>query len=338
MKKTIKKYSKKAKTKKRKMYGGKRKKVVKTKRRLTKRNRDEYLNKKFKKLQCSPKLESETNPFSCYTNRSLHKMRNLWNARHPDAKINSNDTKQIWKALQDNMSSVCDTERCWMRQNFMKNNLDKELTTHTFAPMTPPEWKTNPHEWLSSVDILNVMKQYEKTYPCFEFLGPSPIDYDTHKMYGECVWEELCHFSLQDQINKGKRKIGIIFNLDPHYKPGSHWVSIFINVNKRMIFFFDSNGDKPPPKIKKFINTVVKQSKNISIKGEGQKKEPFKYDNNFPTSHQDENTECGMYSLYAIIQQVKDKLNPLDLKDASKKITDKQMRKFRKIYFNEYKK
>ena len=61
-------------------------------------------------------------------------------------------------------------------------------------------------------------------------------------------------------------------------------------------------------------------------------------DNNFPTSHQDENTECGMYSLYAIIQQVKDKLNPMDLKDASKKITDKQMRKFRKIYFNEYKK
>ena len=27
-------------------------------------------------------------------------------------------------------------------------------------------------------------EQYEKTYKCFEFLGPSPIDYDTHKMYG----------------------------------------------------------------------------------------------------------------------------------------------------------
>ena len=220
----------------------------------------------------------------------------------------------------------------------MKNNLDKEITSHTFAPMTPPEWKTNPHEWLSSVDILNVMKQYEKLYPCFEFMGPSPIDYDTHKMYGECVWEELCHFSLQDQIKKGKTKIGVVFNLDPHYKPGSHWVSIFININKKYIFFFDSNGDRPPKKIKKFINTVLKQSKNLTIKGKKQNKEGFKYDDNVSTSHQDEDTECGIYSLYAIIEQVKDKLNPIDLKDPKKKITDSQMRKLRKKYFNEYKK
>ncbi len=304
----------------------------------SKKGRNEFLKSKFEKLQCSPSLENNGNPFSCYSNKSLHKMRNLWNARHPDAKIVSNNSRQIWETLKNNMSSVCNTERCWMRQNFMKNNLDKEITSHTFAPMTPPEWKTNPYEWLSSVDILNVMKQYEKLYPCFEFMGPSPIDYDTHKMYGECVWEELCHFSLQDQIKKGKTKIGIIFNLDPHYKPGSHWVSVFININKKQVFFFDSNGDKPPRKIKKFINTVLKQSKNITLKGKKQNKEGFKYDDNAPTSHQDENTECGVYSLYAVIEQVKDKLNPMDLKNPKKKITDAQMRKLRKKYFNEYKK
>ena len=63
------------------------------------------------------------------------------------------------------------------------------------------------------------MKQYEKTYKCFEFIGPSPIDYDKHIAYGECVWEELCEFSLAKTISEGTTKIGIIFNLDPHNKP-----------------------------------------------------------------------------------------------------------------------
>ena len=41
------------------------------------------------------------------------------------------------------------------------------------------------------------MKQYENVYKCFEFLGPSPIDYDTHMHNGDCVWEDLCEFNLK---------------------------------------------------------------------------------------------------------------------------------------------
>ena len=64
-------------------------------------------------------------------------------------------------------------------------------------------------------------------------MGPSPIDYDTHLVSDECVWEELCKFNLKNTINNGKRKIGIIFNLDPHFKGGSHWVAMFINTNDK---------------------------------------------------------------------------------------------------------
>ena len=53
---------------------------------------------------------------------------------------------------------------------------------------------------------------------------------------GKCVWEELCKFELEKQIEKGKNKIGIIFNLDKHYQSGSHWVSLFIDI-EIMIFF-----------------------------------------------------------------------------------------------------
>jgi len=117
-----------------------------------------------------------------------------------------------------------------------KNTKMEEELLDAFAPESPKEWKKNPNEWLSSIDILEVMNQYEKKYKCFEFLGPSPIDYDTHQLYGQCVWDELCHFKLAEQIKNGKTKIGIIFNLDPHYKGGSHWVSLFINIKKATIF------------------------------------------------------------------------------------------------------
>ncbi len=288
---------------------------------------DEHLEKKFKKLRCSPRLDKNNsdNDYTCYNKRSLDKMKNLWNARHPDSKIKTNNSKQIWMQLKTRLSNVCSNERCWMEQQFMNSGMDNTIKNFTFAPFSPKEWKKNPNEWLSSVDILNVMKQYEKVYPCFEFMGPSPIDFDKRKMYGECVWEELCHFNLEDQIKKKKTKIGISFNLDPHYKPGSHWVSLFINIKKKTIFYFDSNGDRIPPRINALVKRVISQGNKIGIN--------FKFDSNYPKEHQVTNTECGIYSLYFFINQLKDSFNPMVLK--KKKITDKAMERFRKIYFNE---
>jgi len=200
-----------------------------------KKNNKSYKKKdNFKKVNCSP--NPNKNGYSCYTDNSLHKMKKLWNIRHPRNKIKSNDPKEIWNSLKENMSSSCDKESCWLRSKFMEGNLDKELLNYTFAPKAPNNWKTKPDEWLSSVDIESVMKQYEKFYKCFVFLGPSPIDYDKHKLYGECVWEELCKFNLSEEIKKNKNKIGVIFNTHPHFKSGEHWISMFINIKKNILF------------------------------------------------------------------------------------------------------
>ena len=43
-------------------------------------------------------------------------------------------------------------------------------------------------------------------------------------------------------IMKGKTNIGIIFNLDPHYKQGSHWVAVFIKVRKKEIYYQRFSG------------------------------------------------------------------------------------------------
>ncbi len=280
----------------------------------------------FKKLKCSPKPKDEINNFTCYTDDDLYKMRDMWNARHPDSQMKTNDSKEIWNFLKNAYKDTCNKESCWIKKMVKGGKFEKELL-ESFSPEAPKEWKKNPNEWLSSVDILDVMNQYEKAYKCFEFLGPSPIDYDTHMMYGECVWEELCHFSLENQISKGKTKIGIIFNTDPHYKSGSHWISLFINIKKGQIFFFDSAGDKPPKNVQKFVKTVQQQGKKL--------KSPinFKFDMNHPVEHQYENTECGIYSLFFIVHMLEDKITGDYLKTHILK--DKYMSQFRKIYFNE---
>ncbi len=64
-----------------------------------------------------------------------------------------------------------------------------------------------PNEWLTSIDILNVMKQYEDKHDDFDFIGPSPIDFDTHKMRGECVWDNYANSTRKGTKKKtGKRK------------------------------------------------------------------------------------------------------------------------------------
>jgi hypothetical protein len=284
------------------------------------------IKSKLKKINCSPKPKGEMNDFTCYSDESLYKLRDLWNARHPDAKITSNDSKEIHSLLTKKLEKVCNIESCWLKQKADFGPVSSDFSD-SFAPESPPEWKRNPNEWLSSEDIMKVMKQYEKAYKCFDFIGPSPIDFDTKKLYGECVWEELCNFSLANQIKKGKTKIGFIFNTDPHNKPGKHWISLFINIKKKRIFFFDSTGEKAPKQIMDFIHRVEKQGLLLKPKIK------FVSDSNEGIEHQYGNTECGIYSLFFLVHMLEDKMTEHYLKTHILK--DEYMEKFRHVYFND---
>uniref|UniRef100_A0A6C0IJD0 Ubiquitin-like protease family profile domain-containing protein n=1 Tax=viral metagenome TaxID=1070528 RepID=A0A6C0IJD0_9ZZZZ len=274
----------------------------KNRKKITKKQKQKNKNytkkqRAFKKANCAPSTEKKD--FTCYSDSALIKLRNLWNARHPDHKIQTESTYEIWQQLKTNMQDVCDIESCWLKQQFITHDVDKDLASYTFTPKSPKSWTKNPTEWLSSVDIENVMKQYERTYKCFDFIGPSPIDFDKRVMYGKCVWDELCNFNLKTHIKKGKNKIGIIFNTDPHYLNGSHWISLFINIKKGFIFFFDSNGDPAPKEIEVLCQRIIQQAKALNI--------DLKFAQNAPFEHQFENTECGMYSLYLVSSLIMDK-------------------------------
>lgn len=292
--------------------------------RTNKKKRRNMKNKKktrkVKKNSCAPRNKKEILGFSCYSKKELLKMRNIWNKRHPDVLIKTRSPRKIWEKLSEYLGDVCNQEACWIENNIFKNKINKD---EIFSPKAPSSWKKNINEWLTSVDISKFMKQYENTYDCFEFLGPSPIDYDEHMHNGECVWEDLCEFNLKDTIQKGKKKIGIIFNLDPHYKSGSHWVCMFINCNNKQIFYFDSYGDPAPKQIRKFGREVQNQS--LFLKG-GKK---YKYKSN-KVRHQYQNSECGMYCLFTIIQLLMDK----NISFFNKQIKDKEMENLRKRYFN----
>jgi hypothetical protein len=283
---------------------------------------DKYHNNdNYKKLQCSPDVNNKN--YTCYNNDNLEKMRKLWNARHPERIISSNDPIEIWSKLKENIGSACNKESCWLKQKFMEGNISRDLLNYTFSPKSPDSWKTNKNEWLSSDDILKVMKQYEKFYKCFEFLGPSPIDFDHHKLYGECVWEELCKININNMIKRHKNKIGIILNTDPHYKDGEHWISLFVNIKQKYIIYFDSNGNNPPKEVTSLIEKISNQGKQIGI--------------NFDIlinklEHQQTDSECGMYSLYFIIEMLKDTDKKYFINNI---IKDEEVFKLRKKYFNE---
>lgn len=277
----------------------------------------------FRKAKCG--ASKDDNSYTCYTAESLKHLRDNWNKRHPDHKILTDNSKEIWEELKRNMANTCNTEACWMRQQFMKKGLNSELLNYTFAPSAPKSWITNPNTWLSSTDLSKVMKQYERKHDTFDFIGPSPIDYDAVDSYGDRVWEELYSFDPMKQIKKGKRKVGIIFNTDEHTKGGAHWISLFVNLDDGNMYFFDSVGDKAPSNVMKFCNTLKQNAKGLDGFPE------FTFHETHPHSHQKKDTECGIYSLFFIAKM-------LEKQDydyfKSKTIGDKDMEKFRQYFFN----
>lgn len=300
--------------------------MKRTPKNVIKKNTSSFKSLKNKKAMCSPKEKNEGNKFSCFTNTNIYKMKDNWNKGNPNNKIKTNNVFDIWKELNKYMSQKCDNELCWLSQFFLKTDY-KELI-NSFAPLAPKEWKKNKNEWLSNIDILKVMKQYEKAYKCFKFFGPAPIDFNNRTSNGKCVENELCRIDINKLIKNKKTKLGIIFNTDPHYKGGEHWISLFINLKTGLIYFFDSVGRRVVKEIFQLVTNIIEQGKLM--------KPPihFRFDQNYPVEHQYGGSECGIYSIYFITNMLEDKITGDDLKN--KILTDKYIENFRNIYFNNF--
>ena len=285
--------------------------------------------RKFKKIKCSPyqkkNIDEELQKFTCYSRDNLQVFKNIWNADNDD-KITTNNSKEIWMFFKNKLNKKCYDELCWLKNTQLSKIHNSELLIkEIFKPFSPQSWSSKPNTWLSSVDIIKIMKQYEKSEKRFKFIGPSPIDFDSKEVFSTCVWEQLCNFNLHEYIKKKVSKIGIIFNTDPHNKPGAHWISLFVDLDKKFVFFFDSNGTRIPKQITILIDRIVSQAHEENIE--------LIVDNNYGFQHQFGDGQCGMYALYFIIELLRENKSYKYFKTT--RIKDSTMKKYRKKYYNE---
>ena len=118
------------------------------------------------------------------------------------------------------------SDRCLLEQSSLSDEAKETLSKKYLRPKRPSAWASDPDQWLDSNNIESVMKQYEEAYPDFKFLGVLPIDFaapDPYKSNGKtCLVDSICQLKLPDLKADGIYRLGAVFNLDPHFKDGSH--------------------------------------------------------------------------------------------------------------------
>jgi hypothetical protein len=288
---------------------------------------------------CAPNIKYENN--SCISLELLIEIVNAYNKyimqnenyNETDLIITpnnfENDKLKIYyvDVLNDKLKECNLNQKCWIEQPFIKfinEEKQHELKKLTFRPNGP----AYSNKWLNTTNITNVLRQYENKYITFKYLGTYPIDfyYVPDKYFEKSSNINLKHVNFDDYKNNNKSKFGCIFNLDEHYKSGSHWVSLYIDFENGEIYFFDSVGYKPDERIKDFIKICKKYYLNQKNKNENM---IIKYNKN---KHQYGDSECGVYSINFILRLLRgDNFDKI----SNNKILDEKMKKCRKIYFND---
>ena len=204
----------------------------------------------------------------------------------------------LQKTIQQSFQNQCSIDKnkqeaCWIQQPIVRKytHLTKSLES-ALKPAMPNSWKQDKFTWLSSIDIFDAMKPFEKKWKDFIFLGPFPRDCPVG------IQCPLSNLSPESLLKSGKKKIGIIYNLDLHDEPGSHWVAVFIHLTKGHIEYYDSYGSPPEELIYGFmrsfaekLNQFYKNKKVITIDFSRRR-------------HQYGGSECGMFSMVFLLQRL----------------------------------
>lgn len=261
---------------------------------------------------------------TCYTKEQLIEFTSLWNKDHPSQKIKnakSLNKLQLWNELRKRHNTS--HEDHWISKTRKSNKLDRATLEESFAPKVPHDWFANPNSWLSDEDISKAMCIYEKKFKKFHFLEPAPIDFDTKDSLGGCKYSNLCNYTYEG-LAKKYTSFGAIFNTDPHDKGGQHWISMFVNLKKGQIFYFDSVGDPPPREIKALIERLQTEGEKYL-----NKKITVKHNE---TRHQLGNTECGVYCIAFIHHMLLD--GNFDVFEQDR-IPDEEIEKMRAYFFDD---
>lgn len=204
----------------------------------------------------------------------------------------------MWKDIAAYMKTKynCLDELCWVE--ILKLQTVEETA---FKPKMPDEWlncdkqfapgNNCMNNWLSNIEIDNVLQQFEYNVKNFDYLGSVPIDFANFPN------KKINKLEIGKNLVNGKTKIGMVFNTDPSTRGGQHWICAFIDLESKEINFFDSygsNGVYPEEIGKLFKKIQVDSSKNdleLVIKKN-------------TVRHQYKNSECGVYSIKFIADRL----------------------------------
>jgi len=284
---------------------------------------DKVKPKKIDEMKCAPGKKFEAG--SCITLPILIEMAKAYNKVH-DNKIKlsckselihkNRYKKYLLKNINDRFKDVCTDQLCWTKQDFIKQMDDilrEQLEKYTVRPLGP----NGRFEWLNTINIDEVMDQYEKVHKDFIYLGAVPMDFQKLDLDG------LSNINLDKHKNDGKSKFGIIFNLDESWQSGSHWVAGYYDIKDGKVYYYDSYGTYPEKRVSQLMNKFYKFYKNNNPG----KKCDMRHN---PTRHQFKNSECGVYSINFILQL----LNGKSFDDiCNTKLPDDEINKLRKLIF-----
>ena len=150
------------------------------------------------------------------------------------------------------------------------------------------------------------------------------MDFDSKVGFGQCVIDELCKISLKSLLDKGKKQIGVVFNLDKHTQSGSHWVAMHCSLDNPgfgEIYYWDSYGIKPNPEVVVLMNRLKTQGGVLGYNMQ------MKINN---IRHQYKNSECGVYCIYFLTSLLEGKKFEEIIKNI---ISDDKMNAKRKDFF-----
>ena len=213
---------------------------------------------------CSVASESPDTAATCYSLGELRQIARNVNRRHGSSVIPGADRLSLAKLharLKQVLMAECDTERCWAERY-------NPSSSTSFVPLMPGSWvdarsgKIKP-EWLSNEEIEESVRNDTLHLPHFRFLGVLPIDFASFSPSGECVFKESCRLDVTPLARSGVTQIAIVFNLDRHDQPGSHWTALFSVLDasdpRFGFYYFDSTAARPPKEIEALYDRFLSQ-------------------------------------------------------------------------------
>ena len=134
-----------------------------------------------------------------------------------------------------------------------------------------PQRRFAPGEWLTSVDIDRALRQYNApAFRGFRYVAVSPLDGEarTWRGLGPCVTPAVCALTVRGLLAQGTREFGVVFNLDPSTRGGSHWVALYGALRPRSatrfgVYYCDSVGEAPPDEIAALMERLAAEAADV---------------------------------------------------------------------------